>query len=170
MQPASEMIMKRIIISLMMALGLVLSAWAGAPEKIGNIARQYSSHQGFEVVKMGRLLLGALRTAARLDGDMDEEDRAALDAFCGIKHLTVVDFEEASETDRVAFCRKIEKELTRMELIMEAKDSSETLRIYGIDDGKNLRDIVLYSPNGALITMSGSIAMEHIGRLMEVTQ
>lgn len=155
---------------MLLALTTVCGAWAGTPEKIGGIVKQFSCRDGFEVVNMGRFLLGALHAAITWDADMDEEDRAVLDAFKGIKHLTVVDFEDASETDKARFCRKVERILGKMELIMEAKDGGETLSVYGIDDGKKLRDIILYSSDGSLISMTGSINVDQIGELIQASK
>lgn len=147
-----------------------MGAWAGTPEKIGDIVKQYSHREGFEVMNLGRFLVGTLRAAALLDSDMDEEDRAALNAFSRVNRLVVVDFENASEADKTSFRRKVEKVLDKMELIMEAKDSGETIRIYGIQDDNNLKDVILYSSDGTLLSVSGSIDLEHIGELMEMNQ
>lgn len=154
----------------MLALTTVMGAWAGTPEKIGDIVKQYSHREGFEVMNLGRFLVGTLRAAALLDSDMDEEDRAALNAFSRVNRLVVVDFEDASEADKTSFRRKVEKVLDKMELIMEAKDSGETIRIYGIQDDNNLKDVILYSSDGTLLSVSGSIDLEHIGELMEMNQ
>lgn len=147
-----------------------MGAWAGTPEKIGDIVKKYSHREGFEVMDLGRLLVGTLRAAALLDSDMDEEDRAALKAFSRVNRLVVVDFEDASEADKTSFRCKVEKVLDKMELIMEAKDSGETIRIYGIQDDTNLKDVILYSSDGTLLSVSGSIDLEHIGELMEMNQ
>ena len=162
--------MKKTLIIIAMVLGTVCCTWAGKPSKVNDLARQYGSKDGFEVVSIGRVLISALGVAASLDKDLDAEDRAALNAFKGIKKLTVVDFEDASEADKTDFCSKLDSVLEKMELILEAKDSGDVVKIYGHDDGKNLRDIVIYCPGEALISVNGSIAMENIGRLMEVTQ
>ena len=154
----------------MLALTTVMGAWAGTPEKIGDIVKQYSHREGFEVMNLGRFLVGTLRAAALLDSDMDEEDRAALNAFSRVNRLVVVDFEDASEADKTSFRRKVEKVLDKMELIMEAKDSGKTIRIYGIQDDTNLKDVILYSSDGTLLSVSGSIDLEHIGELMEMNQ
>ena len=53
---------------------------------------------------------------------------------------------------------------------MEAKDEGETVRIYGFEDGDKLRDIILYSSDGSLISMSGFIGLEHVGELMKQTK
>ena len=147
-----------------------MGVWAGTPEKIGDIVKQYSHREGFEVMNLGRFLVGTLRAAALLDSDMDEEDRAALNAFSRVNRLVVVDFEDASEADKTSFRHKVEKVLDKMELIMEAKDSGETIRIYGIQDDNNLKDVILYSSDGTLLSVSGSINLEHIGELMEMNQ
>lgn len=160
--------MKKGILTLLLALFAVCGAWAGTPDKIGGIVKQYSGREGFEVMNLGRFLLGTFRAAAFLDSDLDEEDRAALDAFSGIKRLVIVDFEEASEADKTSFRRKVEKVLDKMELIMETKDSGGTIRIYGIEEDNNLKDVILYGSDGTLLSVSGSIGLEHIGELMEM--
>ena len=162
--------MKKTLIIIAMVLGTVCCTWAGKPSEVSALARQYGSKDGFEVVSMGRVLISALGVAASMDKDLDAEDRAALNAFKGIKKLTVVDFEDASEADKNSFRGKLESILGNMELILEAKDSGDVVKIYGHDDGKNLRDIVIYCPGEALISVNGSIALENIGKLMEVTQ
>ena len=162
--------MKKTLIIIAVALGTVCCSWAGKPSKVTDLARQYGRKDGFEVVSMGRVLISALGVAASMDKDLDREDRAALNAFKGINKLTVVDFEDASESDKNAFRGKLESILGNMELILEAKDSGEVVKIYGHDDGKNLKDIVIYCPDEALISINGSIAMENIGRLIEAAK
>ena len=162
--------MKKGILTLLLALMAVCSAWAGTPERIGDIVRQYRNREGFEVMTMGRFLLGTLRAAARLDSDVDQEDRAALEALKGIKKMTLVDFEDASQADKTQFCLQVEKVLDKLDLIMEAKDGGEPLRIYGLEDGDKLKDIILYRADGALISISGSIGLEHIGELMDTSK
>ena len=51
---------------------------------------------------------------------------------------------------------------------METKDSGETIRIYGIEEDNNLKDVILYGSDGTLLSVSGSIGLEHIGELMEM--
>lgn len=160
--------MKKAIITICIALSTTLSAWAGTPAKIDNLVRQFKGQEGFEVVTLGRLGMSLMRTAVSLDKDLDREDREALNAFKGIKKLTIVDFEDASPAQKARFCAKIENVLEDMELVMEAKDGEETLRIYGIEDGSRIRDCILYSSDGALLFAAGSIDMDRIGELMEL--
>ena len=147
-----------------------MSAWAGSPDKLEKLVRQYKGQEGFEVVTLGRLGLNLIKGAALLSGDLDQEDRAALKVFSGIKKLTVVDFEDANPLLKEKFSNKAEKILDRMELIMEMQDSGEKLRIYGTEDGNRIKDCILYSSDGALILVSGSLDMDKVGELMEMNQ
>ena len=81
-----------------------------------------------------------------------------------------MDFEDASEADKTRFCQNLDRILDKMELIMEAKDSTESVRIYGVDDGKRIKDVVLLSSDGDLISVSGSIDLDQLGSLMEIAK
>ena len=52
----------------------------------------------------------------------------------------------------------------------ESKDKEETFRIYGIDDGKDIRDCILYSSDGSLIVTKGRFSLDAIGKLMEMAE
>lgn len=158
--------MKKALLTLLVALGTLCCSWAGTPSKINSLVRQFGQHDGFEVVRLGRIALSGIRSVAFMSKDLDAEDRAALKAFKGVKHITIVDFEEASEADKTRFCQQLDRILDKMELIMEAKDSTESVRIYGVDDGKRLKDVVLLSSDGDLISVSGSIELDQLGSLM----
>ena len=108
-------------------------------------------------------LPGIIRCIGCYDTDL------CLAAFNGVNRITIVDFEDASEADRTRFCKKVEKALSKLELIMEVKDSSETIRIYGIEDGKRLKDVVLLGTDG-LISVAGSINFDNLGDLMEMSK
>ena len=162
--------MKKAIITLLVALSTLCCAWAGTPSKILSLARQFEQNDGFEVVRLGRLALSGIRTAASFDKDLDAEDRAALKAFKGVRSLTIVEFEDASAADKASFLEKLDKILDKMELILEAKDGGETVSIYGIDDGKRIKDVVLVSSDGDVISVKGSINLDQIGNLMEVAK
>ncbi|MBO4635278.1 MAG: DUF4252 domain-containing protein [Bacteroidales bacterium] len=162
--------MKKAIITLCIALAATVSAWAGGPAKVEALVRQYKGEEGFEVVTLGRLGISLIKGAVVISGDLDAEDRAALKAFSGIKKLVIMDFEDADPAKKARFTTKLEKVLDKMELIMEARDSSETMRIYGVEDGGRIKDCILYSSDGALIYAAGSIDMDRIGDLMEMQQ
>jgi len=105
-----------------------------------------------------------------LSGNLDKEDRAALKAFTDIRRFTLIDFEDIPADKKASFTAKVERILKGMDLILEAKDDGEILRIYGIDKGKRLKDCILYSSDGTLLVTSGSIGLEQLGQLMEVAE
>ena len=138
--------MKKTVLTLLLFTATLFTAWAGKPEKLENLARKYRGEEGFEMISMGRLGMGLLRGVAKISGD----------------------FEDIPAAKKSAFTAKAEKILSGMDLILEAKDSDESVRIYGIDDGDSVRDCVLYSSDGALIVTKGKFSLQHLGELMQM--
>ena len=152
-----------------MVLSLGTAAQAGQRNQnpqLRTLVTSYKGTEGFEVVDLGGVALGLLRAAARTAVET-EEDRAALELFNGIKRLTVVDFSEAADSARETFLRKAKKFLADGDMLLEAKDGGETVRIYGSSshDGNLLEDIVILSED-ALLMVRGSIRMDQIENLM----
>ena len=160
--------MKKLLITLMMVLTLGATAWAGGQHtKLRNLVSDYRLHEGFEVVDLGGIGMGLLKTAVRMSVD-SPEDRQALELFKSIKRLTVVDFSDASDHAREAFLRKANRILDQGEMLMEAKDGGETIRIYGSSskDENFLEDIVLLAED-TLIFVRGTIRIDQIEALMK---
>ena len=160
--------MKKLLITLMMVLTLSATAWAGGQHtKLRNLVSDYRMHEGFEVVDLGGIGMGLLKTAARMSVD-SPEDRQALDLFKSIKRLTVVDFSDAEPAVRDKFLRKAKRILSEGEMLMEAKDEGETVRIYGVSsaDGNLLEDVAILAAD-ALIFVRGAIRMDQIATLMK---
>ena len=130
--------MKKTVITFLLLTATLLTAWAGKPEKLERLARQYKGEDGFEMVSIGRLGLRLFGGIAAASGDLDKEERAALKVFKGLNKLIVIDFEEIPQARKATFATKVEKILDGMDLILESKDKEETFRIYGIDDGKSV--------------------------------
>ena len=161
--------MKKLLITLLMVLSLGTAAWAGQrtqSPQLRSLVSSYKGTEGFEVVDFGGVALGLLRAAARTAVET-EEDRRALELFRGIKRLTVVDFSEAPDHARESFLRKTKRILADGEMLMEAKDSGETIRIYGNSskDGNLLEDIVILAED-ALLIVRGTIRVDQIEALM----
>jgi hypothetical protein len=150
-----------------MVLSLIPAAWAGNPSgKIRTLVNEYRDEPGFEVVDMGGLALGLLRAAARTQVET-EEDRQALDLFTSIKRLTVLDFSDAEASRKDKFLRKVKRLLDDEEMLLEAKDGGETVRVYGLSnaDGSLLEDIVVLAED-ALISLKGKIRLDQLGDLI----
>jgi hypothetical protein len=160
--------MKRILITLCMALCLVGEAWAGNPGgKLRSLVSSFKRTEGFDVVDLGGPAMLLLKAAARAEAD-DPEDRAALDLFRRLKRLTVVDFSEATPEKREEFLRRLDRILAGEEILMEAKDGGEKVAIYGRSskDGSRIEDIIIRADD-ALISVRGSIRADQVGSLMK---
>ena len=159
--------MKKILLTLCMVLSLVPTAWAGdGSGKIRTLVNEFRGEPGFDVVDMGPLALGLIRAAARAEAKNDD-DRKALQVFKDIKHLTVLDFSEAEAALKEKFLRKAKRVLAEEEMLMEAKDGGETVRVYGLSNaaGDILEDIIVLAGD-ALISVRGKIRADLIGELV----
>ena len=161
--------MKKALLTVIIALAAGLSAWAGKPAKVYNLVNQYKHNEGFEVVSLGRLGTTLLKGVISLSAsEMDAEDKAALKVFTDIKRVVIVDFEDVQPSVKEHFSRKVEKILDDMELILEASEDGDRVRIYGVEDGSRVKDCILYSSDGALIITEGGIDFDKVARLMEL--
>ena len=150
-----------------MALCLLPAAWAGNPSgKIRTLVNDFRNEPGFEVVDMGPVALGLIRAAAR--GEVkNDDDRKALQVFKDIKRLTILDFSDADAARKEKFLRKAKRILADEEMLMEAKDDGETVRIYGLSNaaGNILEDIIILAGD-ALISVRGKIRADLVGELV----
>ena len=162
--------MKKILITLLMILSLGTGAQAGKPRQntqLRTLVASYRGTEGFEVADFGGAALSLMKAAARSAVET-EEDRQAMNVFRGIKRLTVVDFSESSDHDRETFLRKVNKILAHDEMLMEAKDSGETIRIYGSSTkDENLLENIVILASEALIFVRGTIRVDQVGALMK---
>ena len=134
----------------------ILITYGNAPDGVGR--------------KTGKIGTSCPAIQGRGRVDLDKEERAALKVFKGLNKLIVIDFEEIPQARKATFATKVEKILDGMDLILESKDKEETFRIYGIDDGKDIRDCILYSSDGSLIVTKGRFSLDAIGKLMEMAE
>ena len=150
-----------------MVLCLVPTAWAGTPTgKLRTLVNEFRDEPGFEIVDMGPLALGLIRAAARTEAKNDD-DRKALQVFKDIKRLTILDFSDAEASRKEKFLRKAKRVLADEEMLLEAKDDGETVRIYGLSNaaGNILEDIIILAGD-ALISVRGKIRADLVGELV----
>ena len=159
--------MKKILLTLCMVLCLVPTAWAGdRTGQLRALVNEFRNEPGFEVVDMGPVALGLIRAAAR--GEVkNEDDRKALQVFKDIKRLTVLDFSDADAARKEKFLRKAKRILANEEMLLEAKDDGETVRVYGLSNaaGDILEDIIVLAGD-ALISVRGKIRADLVGELV----
>lgn len=154
--------MKKTLLTITILLISAALSWAGGPAKVQSLIKQYRDKDGFETVSIGPMGMLLARTVTRLSADVDKEDLAILRSFDSIRRVTILNFSDADSSAREHFIQKMQKALKGMELILEAKDDGDGLSIYGVDDGKRVRDCILYSPDGTLICLRGSIDLEKL--------
>ena len=159
--------MKKLLLTLTLFLGpalfAVTMALAGNPAgKMQTLINEYRHHEGFDGISVGPLGVALLKTVALADSDLDAEDRAVLRAFNKIKRVTILDFEDAEPDVKARFVQKAKQILSGMELILEAKDDGDKLSIYGVDKGDEIRDCILWDPDGTIICVRGSVTLDKL--------
>ena len=120
------------------------------------------------MVELGRAATAALKGAIRLATINDPDGREVLKLMKGIRSITVLNYEDCSQSDRDKISRKLERALSGSEVLIEASDGGEKMRIYGLVDEKTdkVRDFVMYTPSDcALICIFGSISMDAIAKI-----
>lgn len=135
--------------------------------KVSSLVSQYRGKQGVEVIEIGRLGTALLKGVAAMADGNDKDTREALTALKGIKGLTIISYEDAEAVLKQKINGKVEKMLKGVELLMEAKDDGETMRIYGTFNEKTGRvsDVGIFSPtDGTFIFLVGSFNLEDISK------
>ena len=166
--------MKRIIILLAILMPIVSQA-ASATDKLTKARitaciSDYSNCQGVEIVRLGRFATGAIKGAARVAALRDRDVRKALKMMKGIKSISIFDYESCNEASRMAITERLDGILSESEVLMEAKDGDDRMRIYGIIDesGNSINDFILYAPNDcALICIFGSIQTDKLVHIVD---
>lgn len=153
--------MKKIILTITLLFTAAL-LWAGTPSKVQSLINEYKHHEGFEGITLGPISLAIVRGIALHSDDIDDEDRAFLKSFSSVSRVSILDFEDAEPGIKSRFVEKVKKVLDKMSLILEAKDSGETVRIYAEEDGDDLRDCVLFSDEGTIILVRGKVKTEQL--------
>ena len=169
--------MKKTFLTIALVM-LTVAAFAASPkrsvsqESLVSLVNEYSLYDGFEVIKVGSLGTAALRGVAKVAAAADREDpevRELVKMLNGIKKMAIVDYSECDDKARDKFDKKLERLLSSSDLLMEAKDEEDTVRIYGLvsDDASTVKDFVMYVPSeSALICLFGSISLDSLSKFM----
>lgn len=164
-----QRIMKKILLIAAILLILPFSGECRQKEKavssgkITSIITEFRGQEGVETVRLGRIGTAALKGAIRLSASDDPEAREILKSIGGMKSLVVFDFEDASSSVKERIISRLERALEGVELLMEVKDGSDTMQMYGVlsEDGEKISDFIMHSPSDcALICLFGSISTE----------
>lgn len=164
--------MKRLL--LLICILLPFQAYALTPEKkvsktaVSTVISECRSYDGVEIVRLGRVATSAIKSVIRVAAIGDSDAREALRLMRGIHQVSVLDYEDCSDRDKRHITRKLERALSGSEVLMEASDGDDDMKIYGLfdDDNGTVRDFVLYSPTDcSLICIFGSISLDAVGKI-----
>lgn len=136
-----------------------------------SIIRDFDNAEGFNVLSIKGFGTGVIKhmIIAAMDRN-DPEQRAFADLVSGIKRLTVVEYSDCDDSTRERFLRKMDRVLNDDNLLMDVKDSGESLKIYGTvsEDGNQIKDFFVHAPDeGAFILLSGTLSLDSVSGLME---
>lgn len=165
--------MKKGILSVLTTLLLLPALCHGQNQaaRLNALVSSYRGTSGFEVVNIGRPFIGLVKLILRTQAH-DAEEKALLDALSGVTRLTVLDYEDAPERVKTEFARKVNRILSDDQLLMEAADGGDKVRIYGIlsEDGNTIRDVILHEEgDGNLVCFSGKIRADKLETLIAKT-
>jgi len=135
--------------------------------ELRSLVQSFKGEPGFETVNLGWPVMKLIKVAMAAEAE-DEEDRAAAEMFNGLKKLTIVDYEDCSPETKERFTRKLRRILRDEDVLMEASDDGERVRIYGLsnESGDVVKDMVI-DAGDALICVMGTLRLDQVGGLME---
>ena len=160
--------MKKKVILLILSILTVCGSMndIGKNTRLQALVNSYKGREGIEVLNIRRPMLNLLKIAA-FYSDGDEDAKAVKEMLKGIKRITIVDYDDAEPQVKSEFSRKVSKILSNEDLLMEAKDDGETMRIYGTFNEKTgkVSDVGIFSPtDGTFIFLVGSFNLEDISK------
>lgn len=120
------------------------------------------------MVQLGSLATSAIKTVIRIAAKDDPDARQALQVLNGIRRLTVFEYEDCSPAVKEKITRKLNRILKNSELLIETKDGTDSMRMYGVVDekGDTVTDFVIYTPGEcALICIFGKVSMDAIAKV-----
>ena len=164
--------MKRFLLITCILL-LPLSGWAGknVPKtQLAAFISEYRTCEGVELVQLGAFATAAIRATVRLAASNDDDARQAIALMKGVRRLTVLDYEDAPAGVKEKMNHRLDRILNGSELLMEAKDGEDVMKMYGVLDkkGENVSDFVLYTPGDcALICIFGKVSMKAVAEIMK---
>ena len=141
---------------------------AARESRISTAVSECRHYEGADYLKLGSLATGALKGVVRLAGAGDSDIKEAVSLLKGIDGLTVFSYDDCSPEDRALIDARLSEALAGSEMLLEASDSGQKLRMYGTYDERTdkVRDFVLFAPSeSALICVRGSVSMDTVARI-----
>ena len=125
-------------------------------------------YEGAEVVHLGSFATSLGKGILKIVSIDDPETREMLKMIKDVRSLYVLSYEDCSNSVKAKVNSRLEKMLEGSQMLMEAKDGEDKMRIYGIvdEDGEKVSDFILHTPSEcAVICILGSISTEAIAKI-----
>lgn len=165
--------MKKLLLLLCFLLPLAVSARPAGKSipktELTSIISEFRRYDGVEVVRIGRLGTGAIKALVRTAARKDPEAREALKMVKGVHKLTVLEYEDCAPEVRDRLNRRLVTALEGSDLLMEAKDGSSAMRMYGVVDDAtgDISNFVIHAPSDcALIFLAGTLSGDVLTKMM----
>lgn len=167
-----QRIMKKIllILSLMVPM-LVTGATSGnraSKNRIGSFIADCRHYEGAEVVHLGTFATSLGKGILKIASIDDPDARELIKMIKGVKSLYVLSYDDCSNDVKAKVNSRLEKMLEGFEMLLEAKDGEDKVKIYGVvsENGKKVSDFILHTPSEcAVICILGAISTEAIAKL-----
>lgn len=161
---------------LLLILGLMVPMLAAAAtfgnraskNRIGSFIADCRHYEGAEVVHLGSFATSLGKGILKIVSIDDPDAREMLKMIKDVRSLYVLSYEDCSNSVKAKVNSRLEKMLEGSQMLMEAKDGDDKMRIYGIvdEDGEKVSDFILYTPSEcAVICILGSISTEAIAKI-----
>lgn len=135
-----------------------------------SLINEFSSSEGFDVVKVSGLGASMLKTLVKKSMDRnDPEERAIRDIISSINRIYIVDYDDCNVNVKDKFNRKVSRYLGDENILMSVKGDGQTTNIYSVvsEDGSTMKNFILHScDSNALVCLFGTLSMDSVSKLM----
>lgn len=166
---------KMVVVMLLILASAAVFAKSGEnavrQEKLLELISEYSEKKNFNVIRISSFgasaIKGVVRAASAFDGDKDLKD--TLEVIKGIRGGVIVKYGDCSEAVRRGFDRRLGELLENCDVLFEAKDDEDMIRMYGVIDenAEDVKDFILYIPSdAALVCLFGTIKLDDVAKIV----
>lgn len=160
--------MRKLLLTLCVLFVAVSSFAQVSRAKMSSYITSCKHYEGAEVVHFGGLGSLIMKGAASFISIGEPELRDVLPLIRGIRGFYLLDYSDCRECDRKRISRKLNRLLSKADLLMEVSDDEGALRIFGTDTGTKIKDVVIYTPSDCtVICCFGSIDPDALASLMD---
>lgn len=170
--------MKKIFLFAFLCLLVFTSCANGANKKkasvdnseLSSLVNEYRHVDGFHAIRVGSMGTSIAKMILKSVAKEDKDAQLVSNIAEGVRKVVIIEYDDASTADKDAFTARFKDCIRNSELLLEAKDDDDMVKLYGIttEDGSAIRDIILYTPSeNAVVCMFGKVEMNDVSKLIE---